>query len=56
MKYKPPKGLDGEHLFAELVRAMKRAPQYLSGDDDLSTTGGVLATAVAFIDRLLDDK
>lgn len=57
MKKKRPvkKQWDGGHLFRELIKAMKRHPLYLAPDDDLSTTEGVLQTAIYFIDRMSDD-
>ena len=52
---KPRKGADGEHLFAELIAAMKQKPQYISGDDDMTTTRGVLQTALYYIHRMQGD-
>lgn len=45
---------DGEHLFVDLVRAINESGCKAS-DDDVSTTGGAIQTAIYVIDRLKDE-
>lgn len=54
-KIPKPDHLDGANLFRELIKEMRRNPKYLSGDDDLTTTGGTIRAAIMVIGRMSDD-
>lgn len=45
---------DGEHLFKRLVKTIQKSG-YASLHDDLTTTGGTIAAAIAVIRRMTND-